>query len=199
MKRILIACEESATIRQAFQRIGWDAWSCDLKDTRVPGNHFQCDLFDVLENDWDIVIAHPPCTAIAVSGNRYYAGTQARIDGISFVERIWFFAGYTGSLAIENPVGVISTMSKIPVKAQYIQPYKFGENASKKTGLWLRDLPRLIGTKYISPRIVNGNSRWDNQTDSGQNRLTPSDTRAEQRSKTYQGIADAMACQWGSL
>ena len=197
-KKILVVCEESEVVRDAFTRAGWDAWSVDLKPSRTPGQHYHGNLFDILGCGWNLVIAHPPCTAIAVSGNRYYAGTQARMDGIKFVERIWFFDGYTGPLCIENPVGVLTTQSRLPVKPQYIQPYDFGENASKKTGLWLRNLPRLRKTKYINPRMVGSKPRWDNQTDGGQNKLPPSETRAAERAVTYLGIAEAMAQQWGN-
>lgn len=196
MKKILVACECSGIVRDAFAALGWDAWSVDKKPSEIPGQHYQGDMFDILGCGWDLVIAHPPCTAIAVSGNRYYAGTQARLDGIKFVERIWDFDGYRGPLAIENPVGVLSTMSHIKVKPQYIQPYDFGEDASKKTGLWLRGLPELKKTKYIDPRMVNGLPRWANQTDGGQNKLPPSEGRQTERSRTYSGIAAAMAAQW---
>lgn len=215
---ILVACETSQEVLSAFMALGHIGMSCDKE---YPGEkglpHYQGDLFDILGCGWDLVIAHPPCTAIAVSGNRYYAGTEKRRQGIEFVERIWFFDGYTGPLCIENPVGVLTTQSRLPLKPQYIQPYQFGEDASKKTGLWLRDLPPLKSTEYFPPRMVcqcwsvfqygekcpNGCEeglslpRWGNQTAGGQNKLPPSATRAAERARTYSGIARAMAEQWG--
>lgn len=191
--RVLIACEFSGIVRQKFTELGHDAWSCDLLPTEIEGNHYECDLFDVLGLGWDLVIAHPPCTAIAVSGNRYYANTQARLDGIKFVEDIWFSDKYQGKLCVENPVGVLGK-SKIPVRPQYIQPWQFGHPESKKTGLWLRDLPNLIPTEILE---VPSSGRWKNQTSGGQNNIGPSDRRWKERSRTYEGIAKAMATQWG--
>lgn len=191
--RVLIACEFSGIVREEFNKLGHDSWSCDLLPTEIPGKHIQGDLFGWLELDWDLVIAHPPCTALAVSGNRYYSNSKARKDAIEFVENIWF-SNYKGKLCIENPVGVLSTQSKIPVKPQYIQPYYFGHPESKKTGLWLRDLPNLVSTNILS---IPDSGRWENQTSGGQNNISPSKDRWKLRSKTYAGIAVAMANQWG--
>jgi hypothetical protein len=182
---VLIACEESGTVRDEFTQLGHNAWSCDILPTCKTGNHYQCDLFDVLGNGWDLVIAHPPCTALSLSGNRWYAGTQARRDAIAFVERIWFFDDYSGPLAIENPVGVLTTQSLLPTRPQYIQPWQFGHGETKKTGLWLRGLAPLIPT-----HIVEGREQriW---------KMPPSSDRQRERSITYPGIARAMAAQWG--
>lgn len=218
---ILVGFENSQEVLAAFMALGHTGMSCDLNYDGAKGlPHYRGDIFDVLGRGWDLVIAHPPCTALAVSGNRWYAGTKEREEAIRFVERIWFFDGYRGKLCIENPVGVLSSMSKLGVATQYIQPYQFGEDASKKTGLWLRDLPKLRQTEYYPPRMVckicgktysyddefkNGCwqhgpglslPRWGNQTDSGQNALPPSEGRQKERSKTYTGIAQAMAMQW---
>jgi len=197
--RVLIACEESGVVRDAFNAAGHYAVSCDLLPSRTTGKHYQGSIFDLEPtiHTFDLVIAHPPCTAVAVSGNRYYANTQDRLDGIAFIERIWNWP--VKRLCIENPVGVINTMLPAMPRPQYIQPYQFGHNASKRTGLWMRGLPNLKPTCYIQPRIVNGKQRWDNQTDSGQNRLTPSPTRQRERSQTYAGIAEAMVKQWGNI
>lgn len=186
-KRVLLACEESATCREAFSSTGWDAWSCDFLPSRIPGQHYQGDLFDILGCSWDLVIVFPPCTYLAVSGNRWYANTQERLKAISFVEKPKFFNGYQGPMAIENPVGVLSTQSKIPVKPQYIQPYQFGHGETKKTGLWLRGLPELIPTNEVSGREQRV---W---------KMIPSPNRQRDRSKTYDGIALAMAQQWGGF
>lgn len=185
-------CEFSGVVREEFKKLGHDAWSCDLLPSEIDGKHFQCDIFQVIDSDWDLIIAHPPCTAISVSGNRYYANTQARLDGIKFVEDIWF-ESHNAKLCIENPVGVLVTMSRLPVKPQYIQPHWFGHPESKKTGLWLRGLPNLIPTNKLDlPEC----GYWDNQTPSKQNKLGPSETRWMERSRTYKGIAEAMAKQF---
>lgn len=185
---ILVGCETSQEVLAAFMALGHTGMSCDKY---YPGEkglpHYQGDLFDILGCGWDLVIAHPPCTHLAVSGNRWYAGTQQRLDAIAFVERIWFFDGYKGPLAIENPVGVLSTQSRLPVAPQYIQPWQFGHGETKKTGLWLRDLPPLAPTNTAEGREQR---IW---------KMPPSAGRQKERSRTYSGIAQAMAQQWGSL
>ena len=183
--KILVACEYSGIVRDAFSALGHDAMSCDLLPTDSPGKHYTGDMFDLALNSFDLVIAHPPCTAICVSGNRYYANTRARLDGVAFVERIW--DSVSGRLAIENPVGVLSTMSTLGKPSQYIQPWQFGHGETKKTGLWLRGLPKLVPTN-----IVDGREQriW---------KMSPSEDRWKERSKTFPGIAAAMAEQWGFL
>lgn len=198
--RVLVACEKSGVVREAFRKRGHDAYSCDIlpTDDHSPF-HLQQDVLSVLDESFDLMIAHPPCTALAVSGNRYYANTQERKDGYSLV--FYLLNAPIKRICLENPVGVISTLYGKPT--QIIQPYEFGDDASKKTCLWLKDLPPLpiYPDRRIAGRLVelNGKTveRWGNQTDSGQNKLGPSVDRAEIRSKTYQGIADAMAETWG--
>ena len=148
---------------------------------------------------WDLMIAHPPCTYLSSSGlhwNKRVPGRQAKTDqAVQFVQDL--LSAPISRIAIENPVGRISTAIRPP--DQFIHPHEFGHDASKRTGLWLKGLPNLIGTKNISPRFVDGRARWANQTDSGQNRLGPSADRWKKRSETYEGIAAAMATQWGGL
>lgn len=191
MAKILVACEYSGTVRDAFIRHGHDAISCDLLPTDVAGPHYQGDMFNLDLGSFDLVIAHPPCTALCVSGNRYYASTEAREAAARFIWRIW--TSDAPRLAIENPVGVINTLLPDMPRPHYIQPWQFGEDASKKTGLWLRGLPPLEPTNIIVK------DRYANQTPSGQNKLGPSPDRWKLRSATYLGIADAMAAQWGTL
>ena len=206
--RILIACEYSGTVRDAFIARGHDAMSCDLLPTEKPGPHYHGDVFDVLDDGWDMMIAHPPCTYLSSSGLHWNA-RGAMVDGrprheltheaMLFVLNLMdvgFVRHGIPRIALENPVGCISTQYRKP--DQIIQPYQFGEDASKATCLWLKGLPTLKGTVYCEPRIVNGAKRWANQTDGGQNKLAPSVDRWKDRSRTYKGIADAMAEQWGS-
>lgn len=193
---ILIACEYSGTVRDAFIRAGHDAMSCDLLPTDVPGPHYQGDVFDIINNGWDMMIAHPPCTYLSVSGMHWTArglrDPQLTEDALEFVTRL--MAASIPRIAVENPISVIS--SRIRKPDQIINPWQFGHDASKRTCLWLKNLPLLTPTEIIEPRIVNGKKRWANQTDSGQNRLPPSDDRWKIRSETYTGIAQAMAEQW---
>lgn len=196
---VLVACEFSGTVRDAFAKRGHDAWSCDLLPAETPGNHIQGDVLDVLGDGWDLMIAHPPCTYLCSSGlhwNKRVPGRQALTEAaLEFVRTL--MNAPVPHIAIENPVGCIGT--RIRKADQTIQPWQFGHDASKATCLWLKGLPRLVPTKLIEPRIVNGRTRWANQTDSGQNRLAPSPDRWKERSKTYQGIAEAMAEQWSAV
>ena len=194
--RVLVACEYSGVVRRAFRDAGFDAWSCDLlpADDGSP-HHVHADVREVLAYDWTLMIAHPPCTHLAVSGARHFAQKAAQQhEALDFV-RVLMNAPIK-HIAVENPVSIIS--SRIRKPEQIIQPYQFGHDASKSTCLWLKNLPRLQSTSLVAPRIVNGRSRWGNQTDSGQNKLTPSPDRWKRRSATYTGIAEAMADQWGS-
>lgn len=195
--RVLIACEYSGTVRDAFAAKGHDAWSCDLLPTEKPGKHYQGDIIDVLHDGWDLMIAHPPCTFLCSSGlhwnKKRLERAQMTLDALSFVRLL--LDAPIPKIALENPVGAISTQIRKP--DQTIQPYQYGHDASKATCLWLKNLPPLRPTEYIEPRIVDGKPRWGNQTDSGQNKLPPSKDRWKIRSETYQGIADAMANQWG--
>ncbi len=195
--RVLVACEYSGTVRDAFRRAGHDAMSCDLLPTEAPGPHCQGDVRDVLDDGWDLMVAHPPCTYLSVSGmhwtTRGLRDPQLTEDALTFVRLL--LEAPVPRIALENPVSVIS--SRIRKPDQIVQPWMFGHDASKKTCLWLKGLPRLVPTAIVAPRIVNGRKRWGNQTNSGQNKLPPSEDRWKIRSATYQGIADAMADQWG--
>lgn len=194
--RVLIACEFSGTVRDAFSAAGHDAMSCDLLPTTKPGEHYQGDIRDLLGQAWDLMIAHPPCTYLCSSGLHW---NKRRPERVSLTEEALDFVRLLldapiPRIALENPVGCIST--RIRPYDQTIQPYEFGHDASKKTCLWLKNLPPLRPTQFIEPRMVNGKPRWGNQTDSGQNRLPPSADRWAIRSETYEGIAKAMADQW---
>ena len=193
---ILVACESSGAVRDALTALGHTAMSCDLLPTETPGWHYRGDVREVLDDYWDLMIAHPPCTYLSSSGmhwtTRGLRDPKLTEDALDFVRLL--LDAPIPKIAIENPVGVIST--RIRPADQYVQPYQFGDDASKKTGLWLKGLPILVPTKLIPPRLINGKSRWANQTDSGQNKLGPSDDRWKERSKTYPGLAAAMALQW---
>lgn len=197
--RVLVGCEYSGTVRDAFIAAGHEAMSCDLLPTDKPGPHYQGDLFDVIDDGWDLLIAHPPCTYLSVSGmhwtTRGLRDPQLTEDALEFVRRI--MAAKIKRKAIENPISIISTRIRPP--DQVIQPYEYGHDASKATCLWLQNLPPLRPTLHIPPRIVDGKKRWGNQTDSGQNVLPPSDDRWKIRSETFHGIAKAMADQWGKV
>ena len=214
--RVLVACEYSGRVRDAFISKGHDAISCDLLPTERPGPHYQGDVRDILRQGFDLMIAHPDCTYLTNSAAWAYKdgpyhqkvkpGTAVGGERRSLREGALVFVRLLMDapikrIAIENPVGVISTA--IRPATQYIQPYEYGHDASKKTGLWLKNLPPLIPTCHIAPReaIHNGIAvrRWGNQTDSGQNNLPPTDDRWQIRARTYQGWADAMADQWGCL
>ena len=192
--KILVACEYSGTVRYAFLRKGHMAVSCDLLPSESDfGGHWQGDVQNIIDNGgngWDMIIAFPPCTHIAVSGARYFA--EKRADGRQ-QEAVDFFMMLANAdapkICIENPVGIMSTKWRKP--DQIIQPWQFGHDASKKTCLWLKGLPKLQYTDVIIK------DRYSNQTPSGQNKLGPSPDRAKIRSRTYSGIADAMANQWG--
>lgn len=196
MKRILVACEYSGRVRDAFRKLGHDAWSCDLLPAETPSPyHYQCDLREVLDKGWDMLIAFPDCTFVCGSGihwNDRGRGWERTEAAVEFFRMLW--EQPIPYIALENPIGILS--KRICKPTQIIQPHQFGDDASKATCLWLKNLPSLSPTKHIAPRIVGGKKRWANQTDSGQNRLGPSDDRWKERSRTYQGIADAMADQW---
>jgi hypothetical protein len=190
--RVLIACEFSGVVREAFRKKGHDAWSCDLLPADDNSDfHYQCDVWDVLYQGWDLMIAHPPCTYLCSSGlhwNKRRPERQAFTEAaLKFVEIL--LGAQIQKIALENPIGCISTRIKKP--DQTIQPWQFGHDASKSTCLWLKNLPLLKPTNIIKKE------RYANQTVSGQNKLPPSKDRWKLRSITYQGIADAMANQWG--
>lgn len=199
--RVLVGCESSGTVRDAFLAAGHDAWSCDITPPDSPSpRHIQDDVMKVIGNsDWDIAILHPPCTYLSSSGLHWnkrpgYEDRAAKTEAaLEFVDNL--LNADVDEICLENPVGCIST--KIRKPDQYIQPHQFGDDASKKTGLWLKNLPLLEHTVQIEPRLVGGLPRWANQADSGQGLLWPSANRSKIRSKTYKGIAAAMAKQWG--
>ena len=196
--KVLVACEYSGTVRDAFIRAGHYALSCDLLPTdSLIGDHYQGNVLDILDHGWDLMIAHPPCTYLCSSGlhwnKRRPERAQQTEEALDFVRLL--MDAPIPKIAIENPIGCIS--SRIRKPDQTIQPYQFGDDASKSTCLWLKGLPLLRPTQFVEPRIVNGKPRWANQTDSGQNRLPPSADRWKIRSETYVGIANAMAAQWG--
>ena len=203
--RVLVACEFSGTVRDAFIREGHEAMSCDLLPSESSGPHHQGDVRNVLGNRWDLMIAHPPCTYLAVSGmhwtTRGMRDPQLTEDALGFVRLL--MNAPIKRICVENPVSVIS--SRIRKPDQIIQPYEYGHDASKKTCLWLKNLPKLQPTKMIEPRIVTTPSgktakRWGNQCSNyGQDSLPPSPDRWKLRSATYLGIAEAMAKQWGRL
>ena len=194
--KVLVACEYSGTARDAFRAAGYDALSCDLLPTDVPGPHYQGDVADIINDGWDLMVAHPPCTYLCSSGlhwnKRRPERAQMTEDALKFVQ--FLLDAPIPRIALENPIGCIGT--RIRKADQTIQPWQFGHDASKSTCLWLKNLPLLTPTAVVEPRIANGKKRWANQTDSGQNRLPPSEDRWKIRSETYAGIAAAMVAQW---
>ena len=192
---MLVACEYSARVREAFRALGHDAWSCDLLPSEDDSKyHYTGDVFDIMDNNWDLMIAHPPCTYLAVSGmhwtTRGFRDPKLTKDALEFVQML--MDAPIGKICIENPVSVIS--SRIRKPDQIVQPWHFGEDASKKTCLWLKNLPLLVAS---NPLPGNDKTRRANQTASGQNKLAPSADRWKERSRTYLGIAKAMSEQWG--
>jgi hypothetical protein len=211
---VLVACESSGTVREAFRKLGHNAWSCDLlpSDDNSPYHtvgdaryvianmiaNDGRDMIPISQAEWDLVIAHPPCTHLASSGARHFAAKQAdgrQREGIDLFLAIRECCKKNAKKwAIENPIGIMSCLWRKP--NQIIHPWQFGHDASKATCLWTYCLPPLMHTRVVEGRVVNGRVRYGNQCDSGQNKLPPSKDRWKIRSKTYQGIADAMAAQW---
>lgn len=241
---ILVACEESQAVTKELRALGHEAFSCDIEECSGghPEWHIQRDVLEVLDGTfcrfgqfwtqagsvepavhrWDMIIAFPPCTYLTISGNRWFnidrygqkavERHQLRAEAAAFFLRL--ASADCDRIAIENPVGAMSKLWRKP--DQYVQPYEFGHKESKKTGLWLKGLPKLQPTDIVTPDFIIGKDGkkysythwkslgsphkmrdvWDNMTDSGQNKLTPSEMRAKIRSKTYSGIARAMATQW---
>lgn len=209
---ILVACEESQAVATAFRNKGHEAFSCDLEPCSGghPEYHIQADVRQVLPLKWDIVIAFPPCTHLCASGARHFAIKRADGRQQEGIEFFMLFTRLSCPFAIENPVGIMSSVWRKP--DQIIQPWQFGHRDSKATCLWLNSLPRLAPTKLVKPvytitltskgkRTSQSHNipRWENQTPSGSNKLGPSPDRSKLRSKTYPGIAAAMAEQWGTL
>lgn len=194
MMRVLIACEYSGTVRDAFTRAGHEAMSCDLLPTDSPGPHYQGDVRDILADGWDLMIAHPPCTHLAVSGARWFKDKQVeQAEALDFVRML--LDAPIPRIALENPVSIIS--SRIRKPDQIIQPYQHGHEATKTTCLWLKGLPHLQPTLIVGKgaRHVTKSGKslpeWYN--------LPPSADRWKIRSATFPGIAAAMASQWGAL
>jgi hypothetical protein len=184
--RVLIACEFSGRVRDAFARRGHDAWSCDIRPSEAPGNHIQDSILEqsVVKRGWDAVIAFPDCTFLTVSGARWNHEEwreEAQLAALHFVKSIWKFP--VAKLAIENPVGRLSSLWRGPT--QIIQPWQFGHGETKGTCLWLRGLPPLVPTQIAEGRH---GAVW---------REPPGPDRKKNRSRTYEGIAEAMAEQWG--
>ena len=195
--RVLIACEYSGIVRDAFKKKGHDAWSCDILETESPGNHIQDDILKHLDKNWDLMIAHPPCTHLAVSGARWFKEGKKdwslQTEALDFVRKL--LNAPIDKIALENPVSVIST--KIRKPNQIIQPFEYGHDVTKKTCLWLKNLPNLKPTKIVKPDIVLVNGKKMSRMHYESFKL-PSKERSKVRSKFYTGIAAAMADQWGS-
>ncbi len=199
--KVLIACEFSGIVREAFKKLGHDAWSCDLLDTEIPGQHIKDDVLNHLDDGWDLMIAHPPCTHLSVSGQRWF--TQGKKDyalqreAIVFVEKLW--NARIPKIAIENPVGILSTRSTLGKSTQTISPHLFGHELRKTTCLWLKELPKLnpskiVGVQYVTTKSGRKWSKWFYDTS-----LIPLEKRGHERSRTFPGIAEAMAEQWGGI
>lgn len=195
--RVLVGCEYSGRVREAFRGLGHDAWSCDLLPAEDSSPyHLDVDVLELLDEGWDLAIFHPPCTYLASSGlhwnQRIPGRSQLTEEALDFVTKL--LNANIPRIALENPVGCISTRIRKP--DQIIQPWYYGDDASKKTCLWLKNLPKLVDTNRLPG---DSSTRRANQTPSGQNRLGPSTDRWKERSRTYKGIANAMAQQWGNL
>lgn len=180
--RVLVACEFSGVVRSAFRERGHDAWSCDLLPTEIPGQHIQKDVRDVITSEWDLMIAHPPCTHLAVSGARWFSRKQSeQKNALEFVRRL--LDAPIERIAMENPISIIS--SRIRKPDQIIQPWQFGHGEVKATCLWLKNLPLLKPTNIVEGREARVH------------RASPGPDRWKERSRTLSGIANAMASQWG--
>lgn len=185
--KVLVACEYSGVVRDAFIALGHEAMSCDLLPTEKAGPHYEGDLFDVIDYPWDLAVFHPECTHLSVSGARHFA--DKRMDGrqqraVSFFMSIVRRSSNIPRVAIENPVCIMSSLWRRP--DQIIQPWQFGHGETKATCLWLKGLPLLVPTNVVDGR------------DDRIHKMSPGPDRWKERSRTYQGIAEAMALQWGS-
>lgn len=182
--KVLIACEYSGTVREAFSNLGHYAMSCDLLPTEKPGNHYQGDVRDILNDGWDLMIAHPPCTHLAVSGARWFKFKQTeQQEALDFVRTL--LDADIPKIALENPVSIISSRVRKP--DQIIQPWQFGHGETKATCLWLKNLPLLTPTNIVAGR------------EQRIHKMPPGPNRWKERSRTFEGIAKAMALQWGEL
>lgn len=203
--KVLIAMETSGELRRRFRALGASAWSCDLLPSEDNSQyHIQRDVYSILHLPWDLVIAHPTCTYMSSSGlhwnNKVVGREMMTVYSVHMVKELWRLTDHVPFMVMENPIGCLSTRFRKP--DQIIQPYMFGDDASKATCLWLKNLPKLEETGRIAGRIVGYRAdgkpieRWGNQTDSGQNRLGPSDDRWKERARTYPGIAQALSSQY---
>lgn len=183
-KRVLVGCEFSGRVRDAFSRAGWDAWSCDLLPSETPGNHIEGDVLHHLADGWDLAVFHPPCTRLAVSGARWFSmHLDEQESALDFVRRLMRCS--VPRWALENPVSIIS--SRIRKPDQVIEPWQFGHPETKRTCLWLHNLPPLLPGSVVQGREPKV---W---------KMGPGPDRWKNRSRTYPGIAEAMAFQWGGL
>jgi site-specific DNA-cytosine methylase len=180
--KVLVACEYSATVREAFKAKGHYALSCDLLPTEIPGEHYEGDVRDILHDGWDLMIAHPPCTHLAVSGARWFKDKrEEQKEALAFVQEL--LDAPIPRIALENPISIIS--SKIRKPDQIIQPWMFGHGETKATCLWLKNLPDLVPTNIVDGREARVH------------KMAPSPDRWKERSRTFTGVAQAMAEQWG--
>jgi len=181
--RVLVGCEFSGTVREAFRDLGHDAWSCDILPTEISGPHIQADLLSILNDGWDLMIAHPPCTHLAVSGARWWKDKQTeQAQALGFVQAL--MDAPIPRIAIENPISKISTAIRKP--DQIIQPWEFGHGETKATCLWLKNLPKLMPTDTVAGRETRIH------------KMPPGPNRWRERSRTFKGITLAMAEQWGT-
>ena len=198
--KVLVACEYSGTVREAFAAKGWDAWSCDILPTRIPGNHYEGDVMDIINDGWDLMIAHPPCTYLTITANRSFINNpgrwKKRLEAMEFVYKL--LNAPIEHICLENPVGVISTY--IRPADQYIQPFEFGHPMSKKTGLWLKNLPKLKPTNIVEPEYIIDKTRGKRYSPLHYKTSSTNNPEAALlRSKTFDGIAIAMAEQGRNL
>lgn len=184
--KVLVACEFSGIVREAFRAKGHTAWSCDLLPSEIPGAHYQGYVQDLLTEKWDLMICHPPCTFLAVSGARWFKDRmEEQQEAIRFAEYLW--EAPIARIALENPISVLSTRSSLGKPTQIIQPWMFGHPETKATCLWLKGLPKLVPTDIVEGRAARVH------------KMPPGPDRWKNRSRTLAGFAEAMASQWGSL
>jgi len=195
--KVLVACEYSGIVRDAFTAKGHDAWSCDILPTESEGNHIQDDILKHLDRGWDLMIAHPPCTHLAVSGARWFTSGHKpwslQVEALEFVRQL--LNAPVEKIALENPVSVIST--KIRKPTQIIQPYHYGHEVRKTTCLWLKNLPKLIPTKIVEPKMIKMKNGKSMSKFCYETFKLPNKIRGKMRSRFFKGIARAMAEQWG--
>ncbi len=198
-KSVLVGCEESGVVRNAFAARGWDAWSCDLEPSRSPGKHLQCDVMEaVASRQWDLIILHPPCTALSLSGNKHYGREKRlhhlRLESLNWTKALWDLARQHGKRAcLEQPKTVAG--QNLGKKSQTVDPWEHGHMEQKETWLWLWNLPPLKPTNNVYEEMMKLPKNQRERVF----HMAPSETRARDRSVTYEGVAKAMASQWGNL